>query len=498
MGKLTVQRYVIGALAGVAVGSGVIALILSLVKITSVTLPPSFKYGMVFDAGSTHTSLFVYKWLADKENGTGLVTQLLLCDVDGPGISSYSSDPPRAGQSLRSCLDTAAAAIPSERQRESPVYLGATAGMRLLEMQSPVETEQVLAEVRNTIRSYPFDFRGARIISGAEEGAYGWITINYLLSSFIKFSYEGKWKHPKNGNLLGALDLGGASTQITFAPKEQIKDKQSEASFRLYGYEHTVYTHSFLCYGKEQFMNKILAKLVKEHSISSPVPHPCFPAGYQLNTTLGDIFSSPCTSKPEPYTPASAVTFKGSGTPAQCEALVKTLVNLSACTGKPECSFDGVYQPPVQGSYFAFAAFFYTFDFLKLAPQSTLDVTRRTIAAFCSRDWKSLKVEFPSEKDSRLREYCGAGYYITTLLVDAYKFDNQSWNNIVFQKKADDTDIGWTLGYMLNLTNLVPSEAPPEVKGHDYDVWVGSLFFIVLAIAVCLLAIAVQCLGSPD
>ncbi|RXM93192.1 Zinc finger MYND domain-containing protein 19 [Acipenser ruthenus] len=91
------------------------------------------RYGMVFDAGSTHTSLFVYKWLADKENGTGLVTQLLLCDVDGPGISSYSSDPPRAGQSLRSCLDTAAAAIPSERQRESPVYLGATAGMRLLE-----------------------------------------------------------------------------------------------------------------------------------------------------------------------------------------------------------------------------------------------------------------------------------------------------------------------------------------------------------------------------
>ncbi|MBN3287482.1 ENTP8 diphosphohydrolase, partial [Polyodon spathula] len=336
-------------------------------------------------------------------------------------------------------------------------------------IQSPVETERVLAEVRNTIRSYPFDFRGARIISGAEEGAYGWITINYLLSSFIKFSYEGKWKHPKNGKILGALDLGGASTQITFTPKEQIKDNQSEASFRLYGYEHTVYTHSFLCYGKEQFMNKILAKLVKENNISSPVPHPCFPTGYQLNTTLGEIFSSPCPSKPDPYSPTSAVTFMGSGTPAQCEALVKT----------------------------AFSGFFYTFDFLKLAPQSSLDVTRKTVAEFCRRDWNSLKAEFPSEKDSRLREYCGAGYYITTLLVDAYKFDNQSWNNIVFQKKADDTDIGWTLGYMLNLTNLIPSEAPPEVKGQDYDVWVGLVFVIVLAIAVSLLAIAVQCLGNP-
>lgn len=46
---------------------------------------------MVFDAGSTHTSLFVYKWLADKENGTGLVTQLLLCDVDGQYLRAFDS-----------------------------------------------------------------------------------------------------------------------------------------------------------------------------------------------------------------------------------------------------------------------------------------------------------------------------------------------------------------------------------------------------------------------
>ncbi|XP_058844937.1 ectonucleoside triphosphate diphosphohydrolase 8-like isoform X1 [Acipenser ruthenus] len=186
------------------------------------------------------------------------------------------------------------------------------------------------------IGSYPFKFQGARILSGVEEGAYGWITINYLLSSFIKYSYEGKRLHPKNGKILGALDMGGASTQITFTPEGRIADKQTEA----------------------------------------------------------------------------------------------------------------------------FSAFFYTFDFLKLAPRSSLDVTKKTTEEFCKRDWSSLKTDFPTEKENNLREYCATSYYITTLLADAYKFDNQSWNKIVFEKKADDTDICWMLGYTLNLTNLIPTETP--------------------------------------
>lgn len=46
--------------------------------------------------------------------------------------------------------------------------------------------DKVLAKVTEVLRNYPFDFQGARIITGKEEGAYGWITINYLLGKFIK------------------------------------------------------------------------------------------------------------------------------------------------------------------------------------------------------------------------------------------------------------------------------------------------------------------------
>lgn len=53
-------------------------------------------------------------------------------------------------------------------------------------LQNKTQSDQILNEVSKTMQSYPFDFRGARIITGMEEGAFGWITINYLLEGFIK------------------------------------------------------------------------------------------------------------------------------------------------------------------------------------------------------------------------------------------------------------------------------------------------------------------------
>lgn len=50
----------------------------------------------------------------------------------GDGISSYVQKPPAAGESLKKCLDIAKAAIPEGERKTTPVYLGATAGMRLL------------------------------------------------------------------------------------------------------------------------------------------------------------------------------------------------------------------------------------------------------------------------------------------------------------------------------------------------------------------------------
>lgn len=44
---------------------------------------PHSQYGIVLDAGSSHTSMFIYKWPADKENDTGIVGQHSSCNVRG-------------------------------------------------------------------------------------------------------------------------------------------------------------------------------------------------------------------------------------------------------------------------------------------------------------------------------------------------------------------------------------------------------------------------------
>lgn len=59
----------------------------------------------------------------------------------------------------------------------------------------------------------------------------------------------------------GALDLGGASTQISFV-SERFDGSESPSNwvaFRLYGNQYDLYTHSFLCYGKDQALRLALA-----------------------------------------------------------------------------------------------------------------------------------------------------------------------------------------------------------------------------------------------
>lgn len=143
------------------------------------------------------------------------------------------------------------------------------------------------------LKSYPFDFRGAKILSGEEEGVFGWVTANYLLENFIKVGrglwcpvttavaarmtlahsaltpahvflaqrgWLGEWIQPQK-KTLGAMDFGGASTQITFETRDTIEDPRNEVVLKLYGQAYKVYTHSFLCYGRDQVLKRLLSKL---------------------------------------------------------------------------------------------------------------------------------------------------------------------------------------------------------------------------------------------
>uniref|UniRef100_A0A8C3V7P4 Ectonucleoside triphosphate diphosphohydrolase 8 n=1 Tax=Catharus ustulatus TaxID=91951 RepID=A0A8C3V7P4_CATUS len=484
------KKSFISAIVGTLVALSIVALVLSLVRVEDVMLPPTVKYGMVFDAGSSHTSLFVYEWDSDKENNTGVVSQTLSCDVQGQGISSYANNPPEAGNSLRECLDKALQIIPAEKQRDVPAYLGATAGMRLLRKQNSSATEQVLAEVAKTMQEYPVAFKGARILTGEEEGAYGWITINYLLDSFTKYSPKAHaWLHPETANIFGALDLGGASTQITFMPEDSLLGQNEGSEFTLYGYSYNIYTHSYLCYGQNEMLKRLAKELIS--SSSTLVQHPCYPKGYTETVSLSSFRASPCTDGSDPRLALgdSTVTLEGRGNASACLAALRKLFNFSACGHSQDCSFDGVYQPPLRGQFVAFSAFYYNFKFLNLTEGQPLAVVREAIEGLCTRSWEDLSSSYPKENPKRLPKYCANANYILTLLLDAYKFNETSWNNIIFQMKAGSADVGWTLGYMLNLTNMVPAEAPASLKGHRPSLWAAAITFIILTLILGLAAL---------
>lgn len=72
--------------------------------------------------------------------------------------------------------------------------------------------------------------------------------------SFLKSTIQGF-------QTTGALDLGGASTQISFVSDtfDGSESPLNSVAFRLYGNDYNLYTHSFLCYGKDQALKMVLA-----------------------------------------------------------------------------------------------------------------------------------------------------------------------------------------------------------------------------------------------
>uniref|UniRef100_A0A8B9GKF9 Ectonucleoside triphosphate diphosphohydrolase 3 n=1 Tax=Amazona collaria TaxID=241587 RepID=A0A8B9GKF9_9PSIT len=221
------------------------------------------QYGIVLDAGSSRTTVYVYEWPAEKENDTGVVSQTFKCNVKGPGISSYESNLGALAKPLDDCLNKVKERIPVHLHKNTSVYLGATAGMRLLRLQNETAANEVLASIQNYFRAQPFDFRGAQIITGPEEGLYGWITANYIMGNFLEVCGKNLHAFLSPKETMGALDLGGASTQISFIPEDSQENLNSTLQVKLYGYSYNVYTHSFQCYGRDEAEKRLLASLLQ-------------------------------------------------------------------------------------------------------------------------------------------------------------------------------------------------------------------------------------------
>ncbi|XP_016332973.1 ectonucleoside triphosphate diphosphohydrolase 2-like [Sinocyclocheilus anshuiensis] len=97
--------------------------------------------------------------------------------------------------------------------------------------------------------------------------------------------------------------------------------------------------------------------------------------------------------------------------------------------------------------------------------------------------FQEMQNKFPDE-GNHLRDYCADSILLQVLLINGYGFNDLSFPHISFREKAEDTSVGWSLGYMLSLSNLLAAENVLVRKTLHPDAWRAAVFlFSVLLIA---------------
>ncbi|RKP14274.1 nucleoside phosphatase GDA1/CD39, partial [Piptocephalis cylindrospora] len=271
----------------------------------------------MIDAGSSGSRIHAYKWLRSSADQHRIQIEPVLTTKGKPfahkitpGISALR--PEQVPAYMDTLIGNATQIIPKEALSDTPIYWKATAGMRLL------PSDQALAitsAVQKSLAQSPLRVDpkfGAQIISGEQEGVYGWLTLNYLRRQL----------HP-NTTTIASLDLGGGSTQITFEPPST----PLAASYPLHanGTRHLLYTHSYLRYGANEIRKRYQQSLI--HS--------------------GDYSPEPPGANQEIGSQGEPVRLIGTGEPLACQQRVESLLQLDAFCTQPPCAVAGVYQPEV-------------------------------------------------------------------------------------------------------------------------------------------------------
>jgi apyrase len=120
-------------------------------------------------------------------------------------------------------------------QASTGLSLKATAGLRLL---PGSKADDILAAVRKYLATYPFKLKSdaVEIMDGAHEGAFAWLTLNYLL---------GRLQSGPTGTV-AAIDLGGGSVQEAFAlpqPEATAAPAGYVTQLKAGGVTYNVYVH---------------------------------------------------------------------------------------------------------------------------------------------------------------------------------------------------------------------------------------------------------------
>lgn len=343
---------------------------------------------LVIDAGSSHSELYAFR-ITSQGSGLPQVTHLyqagsslaLNQQINSPnGVANWALD--LTGN------------LPSTISADAPIYVMGTAGMRQLSSEQQTALYTAAKTELSNQSHHPINFAGT--ITGQQEGIYGWLTVNYLAG-----------KLTGNSPTYGVLDMGGASTQITFESKDSPRSEDL-VTLQLGQYRVQLFSHSFLGLGH----NEALKQAANEY---------CYPTDTPLDNQKATFNYDYC-----------ALSTKRFLRTAEVSEIV----------------------PRVRGKTFvAMSGYYYTFDFFGSVNRPYQ--LKNHLLESCDLSWDELKIQNPNVPEAFLKTNCFTAIYDYTLLTKGYN-DLISNNTILPRHTWDNADLDWTLGAALFLAMQNP------------------------------------------
>ncbi|XP_025071410.1 ectonucleoside triphosphate diphosphohydrolase 7 isoform X1 [Alligator sinensis] len=501
------------------------------------TRDPMLNYGVVVDCGSSGSRVFVYFWPPHNGNPHDLLDIKQMRDHSSqpvvkkikPGISVVAATPEQATSYMRPLLRFAAAHVPAQKHKETPLYILCTAGMRLL------PERQQAAILEDLVRHVPLEFdflfseTHAEVISGKQEGVYAWIGINFVL---------GRFDHPDGGDAVvtvavgaqaeavvrkrtvGILDMGGASLQIAYevpgastfpSPQQEEAAKSLLAEFNLgcdvqhSAHVYRVYVSTFLGFGgnfaRQRYEDALLNHSQAQHSLQGqpagltadvPMLDPCLPVGLADTVERG----------------GRQLHLRGHGAWQACTQRLHPLLAHPG-TNSSQASLAGMYQAPIDfgnSEFYGFSEFFYcTEDVLRLGGRYHTPTFARAAQDYCSQSWAVLTQRFQdglysSHADQhRVKYQCFKSAWMYQVLHQGFHFP-LDYPSLRTAQLVYDREVQWTLGAILYKTPSLPLRDLRQESGRQpHATWprlsfVYNHYLFLACILVVLLAIALYLL----
>ncbi|KAK9741675.1 hypothetical protein RND81_03G121500 [Saponaria officinalis] len=401
------------------------------------------RYAVIFDAGSSGSRVHVFCFdhnldLVHIGNGLELFVQ------KKSGLSAYASNPQEAANSLVSLLEQAENVVPKGLRGRTPVRVGATAGLRQLSGDAPEKILQAVKDLlrdRSSLKSDPSDKDWVAVLDGTQEGAFQWVTINYLLGRLGK----------KYSRTVGVVDLGGGSVQMAYAISESAAAKAPKPSpgeetyvrdMYLKGRKYHLYVHSYLRYG----LLAARAEIIKAVGESG---NPCVLAGYDGSYTYGGVTYKVSTSPSGPDTDV-------------CQSFVLKALKVNETCTYMQCSFGGVWTGGGgDGQKNLFVASFF-FD--RAAEAGFVD-SQKPIATVhpsdfmeaaklaCGTKLEEGKSKYPHVEEDNLPYLCMDLVYQYTLLVDGFALHPSQSMTLVKRVPYGNSQVeaAWPLGSAIDV-----------------------------------------------